>query len=184
MTVEQLGEKLPAYAKDLKLNLSSVLRQVELTEQQTWGAAVACAMASRNVDVTAAILGEAKQHLTPQAFDAAKAAAAIMGMNNVYYRFTHLVENPKYGTIPARLRMQVIRSHGTDPVDFELWCLAVSAINGCGACMASHERVVREKGMSEETVAAAVRLASVIHAIASVVEAEEALVPAEPVSIG
>ncbi len=172
MTVEQLGEKLPAYAKDLKLNLSSVLRQVELTEQQTWGAAVACAMASRNVDVTAAILGEAKQHLTPQAFDAAKAAAAIMGMNNVYYRFLHMTDNPKYATIPARLRMQIIRGHGSDPVDFELWCTAVSAINNCHVCAASHEKVVREKGVSEETILAAVRIASVLHAIAGVLDAE------------
>lgn len=183
MTLESFLDALPGYARDLKLNLSTLLRQAELTPQQTWGTAVASAIASRNPQLVRVVTAEAEKHISPEALGAAKAAAAIMGMNNIYYRFTHLVENPKYGTIPARLRMQVIRSHGSDSLDFELWCVAVSAINGCGACLASHERVVREKGMTEETVAAAVRIASVLHAIAAVVEAEEALVPAEPEAV-
>ena len=93
-----------------------------------------------------------------------------MGMNNVYYRFLHLTENPKYATIPARLRMNVLRTHGVDQADFELWCTAVSAINNCPACVASHEKAVREKGLTEETVLAAVRIAAVIHAIAAVLD--------------
>jgi len=108
---------------------------------------------------------------------AAKAAAAVMGMNNIFYRFRHLSTNPKYGTMPARLRMQVIGKHGSDPVDFELWCLTVSAINGCGACVDSHEHVLREKGVSEETVIAAVRIASTIHAIAAILDAEPVTAP-------
>jgi len=174
MTIEQLSEHIPNYAKDLKLNLSSVLHQTELTEQQLWGAAVASAVAARNTDVTAAVLGDAQSHLSPQAFEAAKSAAAIMGMNNVYYRFQHMMEGEKYRTIPARLRMQVIRGHGVDQADFELWCTAVSAINNCHACAASHEKVVREKGIPEESIVAAVRIASVLHAIAGVMDAEAA----------
>lgn len=175
MSLETLLAGVPDYAKDLRLNLSSVLRQTELTEQQGWGTAVAVAIASRNPDLTAAIAAEAAQHLSPEAMRAAKAAAAVMGMNNVYYRFLHLTTNEKYRTIPARLRMQVIRSHGGDPVDFELWCLAVSAINACPSCVESHERVLREKGVSEEAILASVRIASVIHALASVLEVEEGL---------
>jgi len=101
-----------------------------------------------------------------------RAAAAIMGMNNVYYRFQHLAENKKYGTIPARLRMNVIRSHGIEPVDFELFCIAASAINGCGVCIDSHEKVVREKGTGEEVILGCVRIASVIHALATVFDGE------------
>jgi alkyl hydroperoxide reductase subunit D len=175
MGIEQLSDRLPAYAKDLKLNLGTVLRQSELTEQQLWGAAVGCAIAARNAELTAAVLSEAQSHLSAQAFEAAKSAAAVMGMNNVYYRFLHIVENEKYRTIPARLRMNVIRMHGVDPIDFELWCTAVSAINNCQACTASHERVVREKGLAEESVVAAVRIASVLHAVAGVLDAEAAV---------
>jgi alkyl hydroperoxide reductase subunit D len=174
MELEQLLERCPDYARDLKLNLGTVLRQPELTPRQTWGTAVACAIAARNPQVTAAILGEAARHLDEPALFAAKAAAAVMGMNNVFYRFRHLSTNEKYSAIPARLRMQVIRSHASDPVDFELWCLAVSAINACGVCVDSHEKVLREKGVTEETILAAVRIASTIHALAAVMDAEPA----------
>jgi alkyl hydroperoxide reductase subunit D len=138
MTLESLLESTPAYAKDLKLNLSSLLRQTELTEQQIWGTAAACAIASRNPLLLETLLAEAQTHLSPQALEAAKTAAALMGMNNIYYRFLHLTSNTKYATIPARLRMNGIRTHGIDHNDFELWCVAVSAINGCGACVESH----------------------------------------------
>jgi len=170
--MEKLYDLFPDYARDLKLNLQNVLKQAELTEQQTWGTAVASAVAARNPQLIGAVLAEASQHLTPEAMNAAKAAAAVMGMNNIYYRFQHLSGNDRYGQIPARLRMQVIRSHGSDPVDFELWCTAVSAINGCGACVASHEKVLRDKSIPEETILAAIRIASVIHGAAAVLDTE------------
>jgi alkyl hydroperoxide reductase subunit D len=172
MGLDALAERIPQYAKDLRLNLSSVLRQSELTEQQLWGTAVASAIAARNTDTLEAVMADAAAHLSPQALDAARSAAAIMGMNNVYYRFLHITPNEKYTTIPARLRMNAIRSHGVDSVDFELWCVAVSAINNCQACVASHEKVVREKGLSEEAILASVRIAAVIHAVATVFDAE------------
>ena len=173
MTLEQISEVLPSYAKDLKLNLSSVFNQAELTAQQTWGTALATALASRNPVLYRAILAEAEKNLSPEAIEGAKAAGAIMGMNNIFYRFQHLVENEKYSTIPARLRMNVMRTHGgADPVDFELWSTAVSAVNGCGKCMASHEKVLQSKGVAVESITASVRIASVLHAVASVLDAE------------
>ena len=174
MSLEQLGEEIPEYAKDLRLNLSAVLRQTELTDQQLWGTAVACAFASKNDRLYKAVVADALQHLDETAMNAAKAAASIMGMNNVYYRFLHLASNDKYSTMRAGLRMNVIRMHGVAQEDFELWSLAVSAINGCGACIDSHERV-REKGLGEEAVQAAVRIAAVIYAVARVLDAEAAL---------
>jgi alkyl hydroperoxide reductase subunit D len=172
--METLLSSIPDYAKDLKLNLSAVLKQAELTEQQTWGTAVAVAIASRNADLTRVILTEARARLSPEALSAAKSASAIMGMNNIHYRFHHLSGNDAYASIPARLRMQAIRTHGSDPVDFELWCTAASAINGCGTCVASHEKVLRDKGMKEETILAAIRIASVVHGLAAVLDAETA----------
>ena len=181
MTLNELLDTVPAYAKDLKLNLSSLLQQQELNEQQIWGTLVASAVASRNPQLVQTVFAEAALHLSPQALDAAKGAAAIMGMNNVYYRFLHLTKNEKYSTLPARLRMNVLRTHGIDPVDFELWCTAVSAINGCGACVDSHELAIRNKGMSEESVLAAVRLASVIHGLAAVLDTES-VTTAQPIA--
>lgn len=182
MTLDALIETLPDYAKDMRLNFSSVVsNQTDLSEQQLWGTVAACAMASRNEDLTAAALEEAASHLSPQALEAAKSAAAVMGMNNMYYRFLHLSSNEKYKTMRAGLRMNVIRTHGIEPLDFELWCLAASAINGCGACVDSHEKVLREKGFGEEKVLAAVRVASVLHAVATVLDTER-VAAGQPVS--
>lgn len=173
MELEKFIELIPDYAKDLRLNMGSVLRQTELTERQTWGTALSCAIACRSSRLLEAIGTEAARHLDEAALQAAKTAAAMMGMSNIFYRFRHLTSNEKYGSIPARLRMQTIRTHGGDPVDFELWCLAVSAVNGCAACVDSHERVLREKGVNEEVITAAVRIAAVLHAVAAVMDAEQ-----------
>ncbi|WBV43744.1 carboxymuconolactone decarboxylase family protein [Pseudoroseomonas cervicalis] len=174
MSLEALRARLPDYARDLKLNLGSLATEPVLTEQQRAGTFVASAIASRNAVVTQALIAEFGAQLSAEALVAAKAAAAIMGMNNVYYRFTHLVGGD-YPGLPAKLRMNVMAKPGVDKVDFELWSLAVSAINGCGMCMESHEKVVRHGGLSSEQVQAAVRIAAVVHAVAGVVDAEDAL---------
>jgi len=143
LSLEALLESLPAYAMDLKVNVGMALKQSELTPSQLWGTAVASAAASRNAGLLESIRAEAAKVLEPSMIDAAFAANAIMGMNNVYFRFLHLVGHDKYSTIPSRLRMNAIRTHAARPIDFELWCVAVSAINGCGACMEAHDRAVR-----------------------------------------
>ena len=182
MTLDALIDSLPASAKDLKLNYSSLVRNnTELTEQQLWGTVVATTIATRSAPLTAAVLATAPQHLSPEALQAAKTIAAIMGMNNIWYRFHHLSSNSKYDDMPARLRMSGLRGHGIEEMDAELWALTVSAVNGCGKCVDSHEKVVREKGASEELIAAAIRITSVIHAIGAVLDqvAAESAVPAQ-----
>ena len=179
MNLDALLETLPAYARDLKLNFSAVVRQnTELNEQQLWGTVVACAVSSRNRTFLDAVLAEAQGKLSAQALEAAKGAAAVLSMNNIFYRFQHLAQNKKYETMRAGLRMNFIRQHGVDSVDFELWALAVSAVNGCGKCIDAHERVLLEKGTGEEKILAAVRIASTIFALAVVFDAE--LAPAAP----
>ena len=172
MTIDALKDALPDYAKDLKLNLSSLAAETLLTEQQRAGTFIACALASRERTTTAAIMSAFAPQLSPEALTAARAAAAIMGMNNIYYRFTHLASAPDYKTLPARLRMNVIGKPGVDKLDFELWCLAVSAINGCGVCIDSHEKILREGGLSAEQIQAAVRIAAVVHAVAATLDGE------------
>ena len=172
MSIDALKNALPEYAKDLKLNLSSLAQEAGLTEQQRAGTFIACALASRERSVTSAIFSEFAPKLSTEALHAARAAASIMAMNNIYYRFTHLASAPDYKTMPAKLRMNVIGKPGVDKVDFELWCLAVSAINGCGVCIDSHERVLRDAGVTAEQIQAAVRIASVVHAIAATLDGE------------
>jgi alkyl hydroperoxide reductase subunit D len=175
MSIESLKQALPDYARDQRLNLSALLTDATLTEQQLWGALLATALASRNAAVSAAVAAESAQHLSPEAADAAKAAASIMAMNNIYYRFVHLSGDPDYSTMPARLRMNVIGKPGVDKLDFELWSLAVSAINGCGMCIESHDAALKQAGASREQIQQVVRIAAVVHAVAATLDGEQAL---------
>ncbi|HEY0267123.1 MAG TPA: carboxymuconolactone decarboxylase family protein [Rhizomicrobium sp.] len=172
MSIEALKNALPEYAKDLKLNLSSLAAEPGLTEQQRAGTFIAVALASRERTTTSAIFSEFAPKLSPEALNAARAAASIMAMNNIYYRFTHLASAPDYKTLPARLRMNVIAKPGVDKADFELWCLAVSAINGCGVCIDSHEKILRDAGLTAEQIQAAVRIAATVHAVAATLDGE------------
>ena len=174
MSLQALRDRLPEYAKDIKLNLGALAGETVLSEKQRAGTFIASALGARNPEVAAAILAEFAPRLDAKELAAAQAAAAMMAMNNVYYRFLHLVENEEYGKLPAKLRMNAIATHGIPKADFELWCLAVSAINGCGMCLSSHEKVVRKDGMTAEQVQAAVRIAAVVNAAAAVLGAETA----------
>ncbi|WP_257454515.1 carboxymuconolactone decarboxylase family protein [Archangium lipolyticum] len=162
------GELADAH-RDTRLNLQSVLESGSLTPEQRWGVAVACAFAARNEKLKEAILHEARQALGEKAepvVEDARAAASLMAMNNVYYRFRHMVGKESYSTKRAGLRMNRLMQVLTNKVDFELVCLAVSAINGCETCIKAHEKVVIEGGLSEDQVHDAVRIASVVHAAA------------------
>ncbi|BCJ66895.1 carboxymuconolactone decarboxylase family protein [Polymorphospora rubra] len=175
MGLDVIKAALPEYAKDIKLNLGSTVGTSTLSPAQAWGTALACAVAARNPIVLREIAEEAAGTLEPEAVEAAKGAAAVMAMNNVYYRAKHLIGDESYATIPARLRMQIIARPGVDKGDFELWCLAVSAITGCGVCLESHEKTLRGAGYTREQVHEALRIAAVVHAAAVTLDAETAL---------
>ncbi|MDB5459971.1 MAG: alkyl hydroperoxide reductase [Caulobacteraceae bacterium] len=177
MSIEALREALPAYAKDLSLNLSSLAGETLLNDQQKWGCFVASAYAVGQPDVVRQINAQAEgAGVSVEALTAARAAAAIMGMNNVYYRSLHLLSNHEYRTLPARLRMNVIANPGVDKSDFELWCTAVSAINGCGMCLDSHEEELRKRGVPTAQIQTALRIASVVNAVSRVIAAEQAAI--------
>ncbi|MDT0342392.1 carboxymuconolactone decarboxylase family protein [Streptomyces litchfieldiae] len=175
MALDALRAAMPAYAKDLRLNLGSVTDPAHLSEQQLWGTVLACAIASRSAVVQRELGEEARKRLTPEAYTAAKAAAALMTMNNVFYRTRHLLSDPGYGTLRAGLRMNVLGDPGVPKPDFELWALAVSAVNGCGQCLDAHEHELRRAGLDREAVQEAIRVAAVIQAVATTLDAEAAL---------
>jgi lipoyl-dependent peroxiredoxin subunit D len=174
MSIENLKDSLPDYAKDIKLNLSTLAGDETLSAQQLWGAFLATALAARNANVIRAVEAEAAAKLSSEALNAAKAAAAIMAMNNIYYKFTGMMGDD-YRALPAKLRMSVIGNPGVDKKDFELWSLAVSAVNGCQFCVQAHEAKLIADGFSREQIQTAVRIASVVHAAAAILDGEQAL---------
>ena len=177
MSLSDLRNSLPDYAKDLKLNLDSVLSDAGspgLDGKQIRAIALASAIASRYKPLVAAIEGYAVEQLSAEELNGARAAAAVMAMNNIYYRATHLIQNEEYGQLRAGLRMNVMANPGIDKMTFELASLAVSSINGCGACMDSHEKVLRKHEISAQGVQSALKIAAVVHAVAVTLEQAQA----------
>lgn len=177
MSIDALCASLPEYAKDLSLNLSNLASETTLTEQQKWGTFLAAAYAVGTPQVVRAINTAAREAgLSDEAAAAAKAAAAVMGMNNVYYRSLHLLSNAEYRTLPAKLRMNVLADPGVPKVDFELWAAAVSAVNGCGMCLDAHEVELRKSKTPSAAIQTALRIAAVVNAVSGVIAAEAAAV--------
>ena len=174
MSIENLKEALPEYAKDLKLNLGSIARTTALTEEQLWGALLASAAATRNTQVLAEIGAEAADNLSAEAYHGALAAASIMGMNNVFYRGRGFLEG-SYDDLRAGLRMNVIANPGVDKANFELWSFAVSAINGCAHCVVAHEHTLREADVSREAVLEALKVAAIVSGVAQAITTAQTL---------
>ncbi len=180
MDFDALKTLIPDTAKDIRLNLGSLEKSDALTPGQLWGSVVAAALATRQPSVIRAAFGEAKKRLDPATADATlaavKTAAAIMAMNNIFYRSRHLLHDEALNQVPARLRMQGMMTHGQPQVDFELWSVAVSAINGCGMCLESHSgKLMKEHAVRPEAINDVLRISSVMFAAASVVDHEAAL---------
>jgi len=179
--LDTIRDRIPDYARDLSLNISSVLTPQGapgLSQAQIYGTALASALGSRNPGFAAGLEDALRDDMTPELINGARPAAAIMGMNNIYYRFVHLVGDGDYARMPARLRMNVIRDPGVSKTDFELFSLAVSAVNGCGLCISSHAKALEAEGVSPEGIQSAVRIAAVIHAVAAVLDQGSARVEA------
>ncbi len=169
-------ETLPGYARDLKLNLQAVLADSPLEPAQRLGTALAAAAASRNPDLVRELRGQVLEALGTAGEATAEdalAAAALMGMTNVVYRFRHLVGKEGYAQLPVRLRMNRIARTAGPKLDFELFCLAVSAVNGCETCVRAHEAVLVEGGLSEAQVFEAARIAATVHGLAVAFDARD-----------
>lgn len=165
-TIADIRAALPATARDLSLNLQAVLETTSLNRDQTWMVAVACAITAGSPRLLSAVRAAAGAEVGNGVLEDASAAAGLMAMNNVFYRFRHFIGKDSYQTMPARLRMQRLAKVETNKADFELTCLAVSAINGCEACVKAHEQVVLHAGLSEAQVFDAVRIAATVRGVA------------------
>ncbi|MBA2709320.1 MAG: carboxymuconolactone decarboxylase family protein [Tatlockia sp.] len=163
--LERTKEQLPEFAKDARINLSKVLdlsQSEGLTEEQIIGSALAVAF-HLNDRLLIADLSELCQ--SEEIKKAAKIAASLMAMTNIYYRFVHLSENAELAQVPAGLRMQGMMNSGVDRLTFELMSLAVSILNGCGACISAHTAQLTEHGFSVQSLARIGRISAVLHMV-------------------
>lgn len=174
MSLAKLIDALPDYAGDQKQNLTALAAETILSEQQKWGCFLASAYAVGAPAVITELEQETDLRLSVDAVIAVKSAVAIMAMNTVYYRAINLLQNHDYRAAPVGLAMSALTNPGVDKIDFELWALAVSAVQGCGSCLNAHEAELHKRGVSVQRVQAALRIAAVVHAASSVVRMEAA----------
>ncbi len=169
--VSALLEKLTPEASDLATNAKRVLGGESLSPDQTWGCALASALFIRHPDLSAAVLEDARSAgLSDDGIKDAKGAAALMGMNTVYFRFRHLMKADAYNKMPFNLSMKRMQQVATSKEDFELFSIGPAALAGCELCLQAHEAAVKKGGMTEENVHDAVRIASVLHGLAVALE--------------
>jgi len=172
-TLQTIRERLPTYAKDLKLNLDAVISRSSLLPGDAAGAALAAAAAAESSDLVAALRGH--EALDPVHAEAALTAAALMGMNNVWYPFVEMAAEAELKTMRPELRMNAYATHGgVDRPRFELYALAASIVGKCEFCVQSHYRLLRESGFTTQQLRDVGRIAAVIAAVAHVLAIEVA----------
>jgi alkyl hydroperoxide reductase subunit D len=169
--VNAIKALIPDYAKDVRLNLDSTIARSTLPLAEALGVALAAAYASRNARLVALL--RSAEELPPEQANGALTAAALMGMNNVWYPFVETTGDPELKTRPAQLRMQAYATRGgVDKRLFELYALAASIVGKCHFCVQSHYALLKESGMSVDQLRDAGRIAAVIAAAAYVLEVE------------
>lgn len=165
--IQTLKARLPDYAKDIRLNLDSVIARSSLTPQHAVGAALAAAVAARSGAIVDAICREGA--LDPTHQQAALTAASLMGMNNVWYPFVEMADDADLKSMRAELRMNAYANHGgVDRPSFELYALAASIVGKCEFCVQSHYRLLKETGFTVQQLRDVGRIAAVINATAQV----------------
>jgi lipoyl-dependent peroxiredoxin subunit D len=168
--LETLTQSLPDYARDVKINLQTLLspENSTLSQKQIFGAALASAYATKEPSLIKVLQNESQNILSETEQKAVKTAAALMAMNNIYYRFLHISADKEYTQMPAGLRMRGILDHGIEKVDFEIFSLAVSIVNGCGMCIDAHANQLLKHGLSKTQVQMTAKIAAVVNSAAQV----------------
>ena len=174
--LEDVRNLIPETARDLKLNLQTVLQPSTLSESQRWGVAVASAVAARNPRLRDAIIADARAAVAPAVVDDALAAAALMGMNNVWYPYIEMAGDDELKTQRAELRMNAYASSGgVEKKKFEAYALAASIVGKCHFCVASHYALLKKEGLTTQQLRDIGRIAAVVNAAAQVLAASEDL---------
>jgi alkyl hydroperoxide reductase subunit D len=176
MELQSLKDRIPDYARDLRLNLDSVVTRSSLTPSLAAGAALAAAFAAKSPALVAALQDDTV--LDPVQARAALTAAALMGMNNVWYPFVEMAGDPELKTLRPELRMNAYANHGgVDRSSFELYALAASIVGKCEFCIRSHYALLRENGFTAQQLRDVGRIAAVVNAAAQVLAVEGVAAP-------
>lgn len=170
--LEQLRQRLTDATKDMRLNLSNILSGDGLDEPQRYTTALCCAYFVRCDELARALIAEGASVMTAEHLEDAKAAAAIMAMNTVYYRTKHMIEKPDYENLRPGLRMNRMVRPATSKLMFELCSMACAALAGCEACLRAHEASLLKEGMNAQQIHESIRIASAVNGFVVALDSE------------
>ncbi|MGV3529170.1 MAG: carboxymuconolactone decarboxylase family protein [Flavisolibacter sp.] len=158
------------YLRDLKLNVATALKAESLGIKDAYLVALAAAVNENNVLLQGSFEKSAREHGATDAEIADTiSCTSLLNANNVYYRFRHFMSEEFYDKSPAGMRMSIMANPILGKELFELISLAVSAMNGCSACVRSHEATLVNHGTSKQRIHDAVRLAAVVKSLSVIV---------------
>lgn len=169
MSISDFANNLPDYAHDVKTSLEILLSEDLLTTEEKLGTLLSAAHATGYAPLVKVVEDEVASTLSHDVANAARGAAAVLGVSNTYYRFVHsATRRDEYIKLPTGLANSIVKKHGIDRKTFELFAVSVSAMNGCGLCFDSHERILIRLEVPIEQIQAAVRIGAVVKAVAKV----------------
>ncbi len=174
--LEELRSAIPDYAKDVKINLQTLVNVENqiLNAKQVFGASLTAAYATKEKTLIRILENEVQNILSETEIKAVRTSASLMAMNNIYYRFLHISEDKEYSQMPAGLRMRGILDHGIEKIDFEIFSLSASIINGCGMCIDAHANQLIKHGLSKTQIQMVAKIAAVMNSAAQVLVISEA----------
>jgi alkyl hydroperoxide reductase subunit D len=167
--LEQVKASIPDHAKDIKLNLDAVINRSGLDPVDTHAIAYASAIAAGNGGLAFEIEHNGPLFTAEKEREAAKTAAALMGMNNIYYPFVEMTQDPDLKGLPPGLRMNAYATHGgVSKKKFEMYALAASIVGKCHFCVKNHYDVLKKEGMTVQELQMVGKIASVINAVGKI----------------
>lgn len=164
--VDTIKETLPDYAKDTRLNIDAVVKRSTLAPEEAEAVALAAAFATGNSKLWTWIQSQLSDQ---KEAEAAVVAASLMAMNNTWYPYVEMADDPNLAGLPAQLRMNAIATHGgTTKARFEAYSLSASIVGKCHFCVKAHYETLKKEGYTVEQLRDIGRIASVINSVSRV----------------
>ena len=170
MTFDELKNSIPEFAKDVKLNFSSLIKNSDFDDDLVYGCAYASALALNDKILSNAFEQECEKRFGIDFVESVKSTVVIMTLNNTWYKYRDSMPNSEMKMAPQRMRVNVMANHaGLDKILFESLSLCISSINGCMFCIKAHSDLLLKNDKNNDFVFNIGRIASVISALSKAI---------------
>mgnify|MGYP001238141314 CR=1 FL=1 len=165
-TIKDLKNAIPEFAKDIKLNFSSLIMNSDYDEELVYGCAYASTLTIGNDEIIKVFHNECEKRFGLKFIESIKSTVIIMTLNNQWYKYRDSMPTAEMKIASQKMRVNIMATGaGLDKTLFESISLCISAINGCSFCVKAHSNLLLDNKMNKEYVLNIGRISSVISAI-------------------